>query len=677
MQGQHSHGPHLQFRVAIGAEDSLDAYMYRVADAYSYPSPRVILPLAGVRGSLSAKPEAVAAIAALCKVPAEELERRAYRLNAGARRNFFGSVVGGHHIVRGECRLCPECLREGFHHSALFDLVWNVACDRHAARLINHCPNPRCGRRLTWDRPRIDRCRCGFDLKTVEKVEACASSVQFSALVRRVAGFAGVCRPRPNGNPHNWPAELFETDLGSVMDLISLIVRHDTRNADLPGTRAPYLEELHAQFADLVGGFLEDWPNGALAYLQRNRAARMAESGKSGDLRRRFSLSANTLGYTFKQGIPPFIQELRERHLRECTYSFKHQKEMADAKWITTAGAARILSVCEDSVERLCEEGHLRFQEIETTGRKRMRALEAADVMRLNSERHALIERQEAYQRHGFSETTLTDFQRRGLLRGWAAIVRTAGNPWVYDRSEIAGLFARLRASSSAISASAAENNGPRRITLGDTRWVAETVVCILSGNLTCHYIEGAPHDHLDSYLIGRREAAFARRRRAAHQVGLSIGGASHYLRCCWWYLNYVVEQRIFTPRALENWPEGNPYPKNSRGVRFFPEDLDRFQAEFISVREIEDCNLLPKGGRVGARLKYNVDPVVPRRALSGKQFLWFRRREVAPFLTEWGWEMPPIRRFPSFELAMGEVDGDQISGRVIPATRRIGGQFK
>ncbi|MBA1147834.1 TniQ family protein [Ectothiorhodospiraceae bacterium WFHF3C12] len=86
-------------------------------------------------------------------------------------------------------RLCPNCLAEEPFIREGWDFTPVTHCARHRTVLIDQCPN--CDRPLTWARPHVHYCGCGFDLRSAsaEPVDAASAS-----LLRRsglaVSGFA-------------------------------------------------------------------------------------------------------------------------------------------------------------------------------------------------------------------------------------------------------------------------------------------------------------------------------------------------------------------------------------------------------------------------------------------------------------------------------------------------------
>ena len=85
-------------------------------------------------------------------------------------------------------RVCPACLRERSVWWAIWDLCLVAACPIHRCLLLNQCPG--CKKMLARQRPAVERCRCGIDLRTVTAEVASADLVAMNTLIYRAAGFS-------------------------------------------------------------------------------------------------------------------------------------------------------------------------------------------------------------------------------------------------------------------------------------------------------------------------------------------------------------------------------------------------------------------------------------------------------------------------------------------------------
>ncbi|MCY1211248.1 TniQ [compost metagenome] len=81
-------------------------------------------------------------------------------------RRELGSRYAGHtmgrcyFLNRSHPRVCPMCLQELGYCRVAWDFSLVVACSRHGCALLERCPA--CGRALSWNRPSLRGCRCGY-----------------------------------------------------------------------------------------------------------------------------------------------------------------------------------------------------------------------------------------------------------------------------------------------------------------------------------------------------------------------------------------------------------------------------------------------------------------------------------------------------------------------------------
>ena len=92
------------------------------------------------------------------------LEFALERMTKGRREQGFryaGQALGRQYfLTRSFPRVCPDCLRELGHCRIAWDMALTVACVRHRRVLMDRCPS--CRRALSWNRPGLDVCSCGF-----------------------------------------------------------------------------------------------------------------------------------------------------------------------------------------------------------------------------------------------------------------------------------------------------------------------------------------------------------------------------------------------------------------------------------------------------------------------------------------------------------------------------------
>lgn len=111
------------------------------------------------------------------------LEFALERLTRGRRKQGFsyaGQTLGRQYFVtRSFPRVCPDCLGELGHCRIAWDMALTVACARHRRVLLDRCPS--CLRALSWNRPGLDLCSCGFAFKMEDVPETPTASELFLA----------------------------------------------------------------------------------------------------------------------------------------------------------------------------------------------------------------------------------------------------------------------------------------------------------------------------------------------------------------------------------------------------------------------------------------------------------------------------------------------------------------
>jgi hypothetical protein len=113
------------------------------------------------------------------------LEFALERLTKGRREQGFryaGQALGRQYfLTRSFPRVCPNCLRELGHCRIAWDMALTVACVRHRRVLLDRCPS--CQRALSWNRPGLDVCSCGFAFEMEDVPEPPTASELFLARV--------------------------------------------------------------------------------------------------------------------------------------------------------------------------------------------------------------------------------------------------------------------------------------------------------------------------------------------------------------------------------------------------------------------------------------------------------------------------------------------------------------
>jgi hypothetical protein len=217
-------GTRLLFRVEPIPSESLRGYFCRVTDAHRYDSPQWLVSLAGLPKDAFAldREDRTRRIAQLARLEPEEYlamcYRRVKRPGRFDQRTFCGKLVSSGQLNLWRPRVCSCCLRERSVWWAIWDLFLVAACPLHRCLLINQCPG--CKKMLAWERPAVERCRCGTDLRTGVAEAASADVLAMNTLIYRAAGFSTSTAAELELGEYHFPPELARLALDSLLRLI-------------------------------------------------------------------------------------------------------------------------------------------------------------------------------------------------------------------------------------------------------------------------------------------------------------------------------------------------------------------------------------------------------------------------------------------------------------------------
>ena len=148
--------------------------------------------------------------------------------------------------------LCPACVQETGRTRAIWDVWLVTACPVHAVQLVDRCPG--CGRRLTWTRPGLARCKCGRELKPGDAKVADDAALVLASLIQHKLGWGVVPVPK------SVPDEITALSQADLLDLIRYLALLAMPNGK--GSRQKFeVNETH-RLASTVGQAILNWPHG-------------------------------------------------------------------------------------------------------------------------------------------------------------------------------------------------------------------------------------------------------------------------------------------------------------------------------------------------------------------------------------------------------------------------------
>lgn len=163
-------------------------------------------------------------------------------------------------------RVCPRCIREGRPIQRVWEIAWTTCCPRHGNYLVSQCS--RCNQPLSWDRPWLHRCHCGFGLPALPIRQAPPAEIALSALFgERFAAkpATGLCQTLPA-----WLNALPSAELPSFLLKLSAL----EINAKAPQQLSSMCRDVNAAKAITarLADLLSTWPASIFIHLDRAMA---------------------------------------------------------------------------------------------------------------------------------------------------------------------------------------------------------------------------------------------------------------------------------------------------------------------------------------------------------------------------------------------------------------------
>lgn len=401
--------------------------------------------MAGLRqpGS-TVSPAGLSRLAEMTGSSPRRLEQVAYRpTERFAHHAFLGGAVHRELIDISRRRLCPRCVERAPYHRACWDMSLVTACPEHSIRLVDVCPNLRCGRRMAWRRPNLGRCACGLDFTSlagdpvlIGEADACTRLV---GLIR--------------GRPLLWLPETLaacdRSDLARLAMCLGMFVTGWT------GERR--IETLVNSGADAVAGVmvagieaLADWPATLHGYLL---SARATERGRRGRYGARKALGAfyGWLGLMEPGGVKSAVTaaardfvDLDPELSRRVHRSRLLSRSGASRLVIGLNEAAAILGVSGDGVKALMASGTL--PEVTSEGRGVPMSLPRGAVDELARQAASSLTLKGAAALLGISRSRVRRLVDAGVLTAQSPSKKAGGSTWSLCGKEVTALFGSAKA---------------------------------------------------------------------------------------------------------------------------------------------------------------------------------------------------------------------------------------
>ena len=209
----------------------------------------------------------------MLRLEPEEWQTMSYRHIGGQnrfeQRSFYGQRISDDDLNYDRPRICPRCLRQRPVWWAVWDLGLVTTCPIHRCKLLSQCPG--CKRSLAWQRPSVQKCRCGLDLCALAAEAVTPDLVAINAVIYRAAGFPLNESVELDIAAMGFPPEMLGLGLGDLLRL-ALFAGASREKEKLRRKQRPFTATDLAVAIEIDRGavaVLRDWPR-PLRKLLRN-----------------------------------------------------------------------------------------------------------------------------------------------------------------------------------------------------------------------------------------------------------------------------------------------------------------------------------------------------------------------------------------------------------------------
>ncbi len=332
-------------------------------------------------------------------------------------------------------RFCPCCLAEAAHWKASWDLVFTVACEKHGQLLLDKCPQ--CQKPLSWDRPHLTKCTCGFDLSQAAAEAAPETAVQLAREIelRLTAGTlvrAGTIEI------------LHALDLESFLRLVWLLGAY-SRNAHHKPQKIVGLEtiEVAGDMVEQAMSVLSNWPVGFHRLLE-DVASRHPVSSSGNKLSASFGSFYRAIYKTFKAPEFDFLRAGFEGYVREhwSGQLARRNRRLSDTlrsqhEWVSTAEAVRLLKMRKEKVKAFIEAGILVGRLHETRVGRKMGVVRRDSLNALLEGKKNWISLKEARHLLGISRRKAYALLDQGVLNPIGGPTVDGQTLWCFQRQDV------------------------------------------------------------------------------------------------------------------------------------------------------------------------------------------------------------------------------------------------
>jgi hypothetical protein len=393
--------------------ESFAGYLCKLCEVNGYPDYNRLLLRVTVRDGKSAlAPVDLDALSKLTLQDVKRLEAGAYTRGEKHQRAGFlmGNPVNIFELNLNRPVICPICVSEKGIAEAHFDLRFMCGCPDHGIALLQQCPD--CSNPLTWRRPKLLECNCGFDLRQSDLAPMPASQRTLLGLIRdNVLGNA----PSENLEAFGFPTELNTLSLQSLLTLMWRIA------GEALEIENPRLSNQIHQCLAAAAFILSNWPQNFYRMLDKILEKNNLDEGVSrstGPLKRvyRDCFKANgkmTEGMEFVRNALGQYAEQRPEYCGLGRRKWEGPRNLDNARFITTVELARRMGVSHAYVKKRVDLGQIALHPIKI-GRSVMLRVDVTAPALLTLPEGRIYSYRRAIQLLGMPQAVLSNLQRTG-----------------------------------------------------------------------------------------------------------------------------------------------------------------------------------------------------------------------------------------------------------------------
>lgn len=379
-----------------------------------------------------------------CLLGITELPPKAY--------NMFGHRVNIYSVRTTSPKVCPKCLRESNYARKIWDLAAFTCCPKHKTLLIEECPE--CKRKISWNRERVNICKCGCDWRYVVLPEIPESEMTLSKIILKVCGLLEPGEYTAEGGNSEYIKNnpLSFVGLSELICAVYFIAGQQHGVVDATGKHyAVNLShrQLHEALTNSVMVF-DNWPENYFKFLDECKGKNPnseRNSKRNCGLYKDFGKLYDPLFIRKNNPLPDFMREAFKQYITTiwdggyagwCGSISK--EELINKKYMTRYEAIKHLKVSLITANRLYKQGYLKGLYLPWENRSRI-MIEADSVRELKDRWNKSINAIKAGEMLGIRRIAVVSLVKSGCLAALQGPAVTGQLEWKFELSALEELL--------------------------------------------------------------------------------------------------------------------------------------------------------------------------------------------------------------------------------------------